>query len=458
MGLRTLFVAAAFLASATSIAAQDAGSVEVGVHANFAGSDLMTGLDGSRGIGGSLGVFFADNFSLEGAVAHQWTEDRNPTTASGKWLPIRGRLLYNFEILDRVRPLVGVSAVHNRYTGVVDASDNGAGGIVGLRLFITDNIAFRSDLSVDHVWAPFNEGAVIVEDTVTSHNNWAISTGFTFGAGAAPRDSDGDGVPDRDDQCAATPMGVSVDAVGCRVDSDGDGIFDEADACANTPRGVSVDARGCRVDSDGDGVADEDDSCANTPAGVRVTANGCRVDTDGDGVFDEDDACANTPSGVRVDNRGCRVDTDGDGVFDEDDQCANTPRGEDVDNVGCPVLFEAEETSIVLEGVNFETNSANLTADAQTVLDRVASALRGNPEVRVRVAGHTDSTGARSYNVTLSQSRAESVVAYLTAAGVAADRMEAAGFGPDRPIADNATAEGRLENRRVELERIDGGN
>ena len=219
---------------------------------------------------------------------------------------------------------------------------------------------------------------------------------------------------------------------------------------------VEVDARGCRVDTDGDGVYDEDDSCAGTPSGVRVDRVGCRVDADGDGVFDEDDQCSGTPSGVRVDGNGCRVDADGDGVFDEDDRCANSPRGQDVDASGCPVLFEEESTTLVLEGVTFETNSADLTADAQTILNRVGEALVGNPDVRVRVTGHTDASGSREYNIQLSQSRAEAVAAYLTGRGVQADRMEAVGVGPDQPIADNATADGRQTNRRVELERIGG--
>ncbi|MEM7414757.1 MAG: OmpA family protein [Gemmatimonadota bacterium] len=457
MSLRTYFAAAAALMLAVpAVEAQDPGTVEVGVHAHFSGSDRQTGLDNARGVGGSLGVFLSQRFSIEAAAAHAWTEDRNPRTGDGSWLPIRGRVLFNFRPLDRVRPFVGAGVVRNVRSGIVSGGDTGAGGIAGIRLFFNESVALRSDLTIDRVWAPFNEGVTIRESVVDSHTNWAITTGLSFLVGGTPRDSDGDGVPDRDDQCAATPMGVSVDAVGCRVDSDGDGVFDEADACAGTPAMVSVDARGCRVDADGDGVYDEDDACANTPSGVRVDRAGCRVDADGDGVFDEDDACANTPSGVSVDDRGCRLDSDGDGVFDEDDRCANSPRGEAVDANGCPVLFEAEETTLVLEGVNFETSSAELTAEARTVLDRVAAALVGNPDVRVRVEGHTDASGARSFNVDLSQARAESVAAYLTQQGVAADRMEAVGYGPDEPVADNGTAEGRQQNRRVELERIGG--
>lgn len=449
-------VAAALLAAVPPLQAQDAGSIELGGFAQFSGSDAATSLIGATGAGASLGYFFLENFSVEAAAAHAWVEDGRPFTGTGSWIPLRGRLMYNFPVRERVRPFLGVSVVRNRYSGVVDGSDTGVGGVAGLRLFINESLAFRADVSVDRGWAPFNEGEIFGEDPIENHTNAALTTGFSYLTGGTPRDTDGDGVPDREDACLTTPMGVSVDATGCRVDSDGDGVFDEADSCAGTPAMVEVDARGCRIDSDGDGVFDEDDSCAGTPSGVQVDRVGCRVDTDGDGVFDEDDQCSGTPNGVRVDARGCRVDSDGDGVFDEDDRCANSPRGEDVDASGCPVLFDEESTTLVLEGVNFETNSADLTSDAMTVLDRVAEALVGNPEVRVRVTGHTDASGSRDYNVQLSQSRAEAVAAYLSQRGVAANRMEASGVGPDQPIADNSTADGRSTNRRVELERIGG--
>lgn len=100
------------------------------------------------------------------------------------------------------------------------------------------------------------------------------------------RDSDGDGVPDRDDQCARTPPGVSVDVAGCRqpppLDSDNDGIVDAADACPGTASGVVVDARGCArstsiTDADGDGVPDDQDLCPDSPAGSFGAAQGCTL-------------------------------------------------------------------------------------------------------------------------------------------------------------------------------------
>ncbi len=91
------------------------------------------------------------------------------------------------------------------------------------------------------------------------------------------RDSDGDGVLDKDDKCPGTPKGVKVDAKGCPLDSDGDGVADYLDKCPNTPKGVKVDANGCPLDSDGDGVPDYLDECPNTPKGVEVGPNGCWI-------------------------------------------------------------------------------------------------------------------------------------------------------------------------------------
>jgi OOP family OmpA-OmpF porin len=110
--------------------------------------------------------------------------------------------------------------------------------------------------------------------------------------------------------------------------------------------------------------------------------------------------------------------------------------------------------SLVLEGVNFETNSAKLKPESSQVLDRVAESLKANPGVRVEVAGYTDSAGKQAYNVDLSKRRASSVRDYLVSKGIAASRLDPKGYGPAHPVADNATAAGRARNRRVELKRI----
>ncbi|MGD8873429.1 MAG: OmpA family protein, partial [Gemmatimonadota bacterium] len=353
-------------------------------------------------------------------------------------------------------PLIGVGGVFNQYDGFFDDDDWAASGLLGFKAYVTDRLALRSDVSADYAWAPFNEGATVDGATVESHLNWTLTAGLSIDVGTGrARDTDRDGVRDRSDLCVDTPLGVRVDSAGCRLDGDRDGVYDEDDSCLTTPPGVRVDEQGCRLDSDGDGIYDEDDRCRATPSGVRVDDGGCRVDTDRDGVYDEDDRCTATPIGVRVDASGCAVDSDGDGVYDTDDRCAATEPGTQVDSVGCPVLFEPETTVLVLEGVNFETGSATLTPGARDVLDRVASALVGNPDIRIEVSGHTDSTGSRAFNLTLSQQRAESVAAYLALRGVASSRMVPRGYGPDRPLTGNDTASGRAMNRRVELTRID---
>jgi len=230
-------------------------------------------------------------------------------------------------------------------------------------------------------------------------------------------------------------------------DTDGDGVPDSADKCPGTPAGVKVDSSGCPLDSDGDGVPDYQDKCPNTPAGVKVDSSGCPLDSDGDGVPDYQDKCPNTPAGVKVDSSGCPLDSDGDGVPDYKDQCPGTPPGVKVNQLGCP-----EREPIILKGVNFAFDSAELTPESHTILDGVAGILTKHPDLKVTIAGHTDSIGTAAYNKKLSQRRAESVMNYLISRGVNPANLTAVGFGEERPIASNDTAEGRAKNRRVELQ------
>ncbi len=106
---------------------------------------------------------------------------------------------------------------------------------------------------------------------------------------------------------------------------------------------------------------------------------------------------------------------------------------------------------IALNGVFFETNSAELKPASRVTLDAAVKTLRDHPELRVEVAAHTDSRGRASYNLKLSDKRANSVMAYLISHGIDASRLQAKGYGEAMPIADNATEEGRAKNRRVEL-------
>jgi OmpA-OmpF porin, OOP family len=137
-------------------------------------------------------------------------------------------------------------------------------------------------------------------------------------------------------------------------------------------------------------------------------------------------------------------DSDGDGVPDNIDQCPNTPAGVQVDAVGCPL-----KGSITLEGVTFQTNSAELTVASHGPLDTIADGLKKHPRLKVEIQGHTDSTGTPAYNLKLSQRRADAVQSYLVSSGVSAEQLVTKGYGQSQPIASNATVDGRSKNRRV---------
>ena len=101
--------------------------------------------------------------------------------------------------------------------------------------------------------------------------------------------------------------------------------------------------------------------------------------------------------------------------------------------------------------IEFETSKSAILPSSTPVLEEVLSVLKKAPQLSVSINGHTDNSGDPAANRVLSQQRAQAVVDWLAKSGVAANRMKAAGFGPDKPIATNATPEGRAQNRRVEI-------
>lgn len=198
------------------------------------------------------------------------------------------------------------------------------------------------------------------------------------------------------------------------------------------------------ADDDNDGVLNSQDQCPSSPAGAKVDENGCELDTDGDGVVDSQDKCANTQSGVQVDASGCELDSDNDGVLDSQDICPNTPAGAQVNHDGCP--------KTVALAINFENNSANIKTESNAKLDKYANFLKAFTNYSALIVGYTDSRGSARYNQKLSEKRAQAVVDALVARGVNPAQLQAKGMGEANPVADNATAEGRAQNRRIEAE------
>jgi OOP family OmpA-OmpF porin len=214
------------------------------------------------------------------------------------------------------------------------------------------------------------------------------------------------------------------------------------------------------TDRDGDGIPDEVDQCPDVPEDKDgfEDQDGCPdYDNDKDGIYDAQDQCPDQPEdrdGFQ-DLDGCPdPDNDKDGILDVNDQCPNQPETFNgyKDNDGCPDEKPTEiKQTLILKGVNFKTASAELLDESYYVLENVFNSLEAYPNVRVEIAGHTDDQGGDSYNMALSNDRAKSVMKYLVDRGINPDRISAKGYGKTRPRATNSTADGRAQNRRVEV-------
>lgn len=208
------------------------------------------------------------------------------------------------------------------------------------------------------------------------------------------------------------------------------------------------------ADSDNDGVVDGLDHCPETPAGTIVNDKGCEepvmfVDTDGDGVSDALDNCPGTPLNVEVDVRGCPLpDTDSDGISDQDDRCPGTDPQFPVDQYGCPEL--TEELKIAGLVIEYATSQTGFSEEAAKELRLLAAKVGTTKAGNLIVEGHTDNIGSETYNIKLSQQRAEKVrLTLIDEFGVDPERVIARGYGPFEPVATNSTQEGRQQNRRV---------
>jgi outer membrane protein OmpA-like peptidoglycan-associated protein len=201
-----------------------------------------------------------------------------------------------------------------------------------------------------------------------------------------------------------------------------------------------------------------DGSPRGTP--MAPSPRGGTGDRDGDGIPDQLDKCPDLPEdfdGIQ-DADGCpEDDADKDGIPDAQDACPREPGEPDPDprKNGCPKFVRriSGSTEIqILRTIEFDTGRASITPRSFRILDEVVRLLQVNPDIKtLAVEGHTDNRGSRAASVLLSEARAKAVGAYLIKHGVAAERLVFKGHGPDRPIADNNTFDGRQRNRRVEF-------
>ena len=232
------------------------------------------------------------------------------------------------------------------------------------------------------------------------------------------------------------------------ADTDKDGIIDSLDKCPTVP-GIEK-YQGCPIpDTDKDGINDEEDKCPTVPGLAKY--QGCPIpDTDKDGINDEEDKCPTVAGVARY--QGCPIpDTDKDGINDEEDKCPNLAGVRE--NQGCPAITEEVKKRVDLAAKNilFVTGSAKLQSKSYKGLNDVVAIMQENPDMKLAIDGHTDNVGSDALNQKLSDNRAAAVRAYIISKGISESRITSAGHGETMPIADNKTATGRQQNRRVEM-------
>ncbi len=305
---------------------------------------------------------------------------------------------------------------------------------VGVNIWLTKWLGVNAEGSYDYIF-DYND-----------YMHYSIGLVARFGQ---KHDRDKDGISDKADACPDVP-GLAEFA-GC-PDTDKDGIQDKEDKCP-TVAGPK-ETFGC-PDTDGDGIIDIEDACPQV-AGL-AQFKGC-PDTDGDGIQDKEDQCP-TEKGPRT-TFGC-PDTDGDGIPDKSDACPNEKGTKE--NKGCPVK-EVVQTEVVsppveqvktiefaAKNIRFDVGKSNIKQSSFNDLDNLLKIMNEFPASRYTINGYTDNTGTDELNNKLSEERAQHVKKYFTDRGISTGRLTAKGFGKANPIATNDTPEGKLENRRVEI-------
>ncbi len=255
----------------------------------------------------------------------------------------------------------GVSTIHadDKETGPV------ANYGLGFKYFLSDRVAFRADAR--HLFYVDDES-----------NHFSCQVGLTLVLGEDP---------------AEKPRRTSTSAAGSR-DSDGDGVPDHLDQCAATPRGMAVDGIGCPKPISRPSSADTGTPAAGTSAGRR-------------------------------------------------------PGDERTGGVTAAPSAEMSASPVRLL-IEFGYNQSRIDPDYRKPMRQIADYLAAHPGTRAVIEGHADGIGSETYNAKLSRNRAEAVKQYLTRTlGIADSRLDLQWYGESRPIADNATPEGRQRNRRV---------
>ena len=354
--------------------------------------------------------------------------------------------------------------IANRCDGY-DSAKLGVRAGAGFLLPLSSVLIMHAQVGADH----YAFGGDVIDNCADGGNPatyFAARIGLAVSTGRIRiKDSDGDGIYDDVDACPKVPgvANANPEQHGCPpADRDKDTVLDIVDACPDIPGVVQADPskNGCPLpgDMDGDGIPDPVDACPTVPGAANPdpAKNGCPLDSDADGIFDPVDACPTVPGKPNADptKHGCPDDTDGDGILDAVDACPTDagPANADPAKHGCPLVVVTAGEIVIKEQVQFDTDKATIKPVSNGLLDSVAQVIKDHPEIKkIEVQGHTDSKGPKQHNQVLSQQRSDSVRKALESRGVDKARLVSKGYGPDKPIGDNATDVGRTQNRRVQF-------
>jgi len=356
---------------------------------------------------------------------------------------------------------------------------------VGAKFKLTETVLL--ELQANFTYS-FTENLNVYKTAETPNDAYAgLGIGFTFQSDRGNSDDDMDGLIQKEEKLLGTdPKNPDTDGDGLKdgeevnkykadplkTDTDGDGLGDGDEV-------MKYKTDPLKADTDGDGLNDNDEL-------MQYKTDPLKADTDGDGLNDGDEVMKYKTDPLKADTDGdglkdgdevlkyktdpLNPDTDGDGLKDGEevntyktdplkkdtdggtvDDGIEVKRGtnplkadDDVVKVGVPM---------VLEGVTFATNKADITPESDQILMQALKTLQTYPEISVEISGHTDNVGSNKSNQKLSQRRAESVKGWLVAKGISADRITAVGYGEESPRVANDTPENKRLNRRIEFKR-----
>jgi OOP family OmpA-OmpF porin len=397
---------------------QGTGTLEAGLFGQASYFDRSLHVDQAKGgLGALIGFFLTRSLELEGEGAFVPTQHGDSLI---HYIPLRARLLVNVPTSAHTALFFGGGYVHNEYRQDVRASDDGGTAVVGMRLGLRGLPSIRAATYLDYIPSPHNN--------VSNNVNWGIQVGLSWLFGRNAPKWEGEGGP------TAQPSDSAV-----RADSL---AAIQADSLRRATEAARADSARAQAARDSATAAAKADSLRAAQAELQRRQAALQ---------DSLTTAARNDSLRTVALRdSLRLTRDRARMAALRDSLARVALRDSL-----RALAATKNTRVTLRGVNFEVNKAVLLPESRDILGDVAQSLVANPEVTVEVAGHTDNTGPRALNDSLSLARAESVKAFLIERGVDAGRMTVHGYAWDQPVASNKTASGRAQNRRVELRRTD---